>query len=177
MADPSTEGTDEVRTAELIGSLCLATDLGMGFPFEHGLQTTLIAMRLAERLGVDDVFFIGACSDIGDLLALAEVGVLSSSAEGLPNAVLEYMAAARPVVATAVGGVGEAVVDGETGYIVAAGDDRAMAERVISLLEDPELARAMGRRARRRTENQFSGRLLVERTVRLYDSVLDGRQR
>ena len=53
MADASTEATDEVRTAELIGSLCLATDLGMGFPFEHGLQTTLIAMRLAERLGVD----------------------------------------------------------------------------------------------------------------------------
>ena len=53
MADPRSEATDEVRTAELIGSLCLATDLGMGFPFEHGLQTTLIAMRLAERLGVD----------------------------------------------------------------------------------------------------------------------------
>lgn len=43
----------EVRTAELVGALCLATDLGMGFPFEHGLHTTLIAMRLAERLGVD----------------------------------------------------------------------------------------------------------------------------
>ena len=44
---------ERVRTAELIGALCLATDLGMGFPFEHGLQETLIAMRLAERLGVD----------------------------------------------------------------------------------------------------------------------------
>lgn len=42
-----------IRTAELIGALCLATDLGMGFPFEHGLHETLIAMRLAERLGVD----------------------------------------------------------------------------------------------------------------------------
>ena len=44
---------ERVRTAELIGTLCLATDLGMGFPFEHGLQETLIAMRLAERLRVD----------------------------------------------------------------------------------------------------------------------------
>jgi hypothetical protein len=42
-----------VRAAEVLGGLCLATDLGMGFPFEHGLQTTLIAMRLAERLGAD----------------------------------------------------------------------------------------------------------------------------
>lgn len=52
MAHAGTDVTDEVRTAELIGALCLATDLGMGFPFEHGLHTTLIAMRLAERLGV-----------------------------------------------------------------------------------------------------------------------------
>ena len=44
---------ERVRTAELIGALCLATDLGMGFPFEHGLHETLIAMRIAERLGVD----------------------------------------------------------------------------------------------------------------------------
>src|SRR5829696_8987226 len=43
----------EIRTAELVAALCLATDLGMGFPFEHGLHTTLIGMRLAERLGVD----------------------------------------------------------------------------------------------------------------------------
>jgi HD-GYP domain-containing protein (c-di-GMP phosphodiesterase class II) len=47
------EGSERVRTAELIGALCLATDLGMGFPFEHGLHTTLIAMRVAEELGVD----------------------------------------------------------------------------------------------------------------------------
>ncbi len=47
------QGEERVRTAELIGALCLATDLGMGFPFEHGLHETLIAMRLAERLGVD----------------------------------------------------------------------------------------------------------------------------
>jgi len=53
VADPRTVETDEVFTAELIGSLCLATDLGMGFPFEHGLQTTLIVMRLGELLGVD----------------------------------------------------------------------------------------------------------------------------
>ena len=44
---------DRVRAAEVVGTLCLATDLGMGFPFEHGLQTTLIASRLAQRLGVD----------------------------------------------------------------------------------------------------------------------------
>jgi HD-GYP domain-containing protein (c-di-GMP phosphodiesterase class II) len=47
------QGSERVRTVELIAALCLATDLGMGFPFEHGLQTTVIAMRVADRLGVD----------------------------------------------------------------------------------------------------------------------------
>jgi HD-GYP domain-containing protein (c-di-GMP phosphodiesterase class II) len=53
VAGQSTSSRDEVRTAEVIGSLCLATDLGMGLPLEHGLQSTLFAMRLADRLGVD----------------------------------------------------------------------------------------------------------------------------
>jgi HD-GYP domain-containing protein (c-di-GMP phosphodiesterase class II) len=46
-------GSERVRTAEVIAALCLATDLGMAFPFEHGLHTTLIAMRIADRLGLD----------------------------------------------------------------------------------------------------------------------------
>src|SRR5688572_33375276 len=50
--EPSQSG-EQVRAAEVIGDLCLATDLGMGFPLEHGLQTTLAATRLADRLGVD----------------------------------------------------------------------------------------------------------------------------
>ena len=49
-----TQGREGLRTAELIAALCLGTDLGMGFPFEHGLHTTLIAMRLADRLDVDE---------------------------------------------------------------------------------------------------------------------------
>ncbi|HEX2232817.1 MAG TPA: HD domain-containing phosphohydrolase [Thermoleophilaceae bacterium] len=53
MADEPSQGVEQVRAAEVIGALCLATDLGMGFPFEHGLQSTLIAARLADRLGLD----------------------------------------------------------------------------------------------------------------------------
>ncbi|HEX2311182.1 MAG TPA: hypothetical protein VHH91_10730, partial [Vicinamibacterales bacterium] len=52
MAHEVFEGGERARAAEVIGALCLATDLGMGFPFEHGLQSTLAATRLAERLGV-----------------------------------------------------------------------------------------------------------------------------
>ncbi len=53
MSAVASRGGEQVRSAELVAALCLATDLGMGFPFEHGLHSTLIAMRLADRLGVD----------------------------------------------------------------------------------------------------------------------------
>ena len=52
MSAGTSQGGEQVRSAELVAALCLATDLGMGFPFEHGLHSTLIAMRLADRLGV-----------------------------------------------------------------------------------------------------------------------------
>jgi L-malate glycosyltransferase len=133
-------------------------------------------VQVSRSLGIaDDVFFIGPCDAVGDLLAVSEVGVLTSTAEGLPNAVLEYMAAGRPVVATDVGGVREAVVDGETGYLVKAGDDAAVARRVVALLEDPGAARRMGERARQHTDEQFSCALLVRRTIDLYEAALDGR--
>lgn len=53
MSAEASAHSEQVRTAELVAALCLATDLGMGYPLEHGLHTTLIAMRLADRLGVD----------------------------------------------------------------------------------------------------------------------------
>ena len=103
---------------------------------------------LAAQLGLEhDAHFIGRCARISELLAISEVCVLSScGVEGFSNSIIEYMAAARPVVATDVGGAREAVTEGETGYIVAPGDDIAMADRIISLLQEPEKARAMGER-------------------------------
>ena len=53
MAVEPSPGSEQVRAAEVIGALCLATDLGMGFAFEHGLHSTLVATRLADRLRVD----------------------------------------------------------------------------------------------------------------------------
>src|SRR5437868_6921555 len=87
--------------------------------------------ELAAELGIaGDVHFIGRCDDVAMLLHASNAGVLSSKAEGFANAILEYMAAGLPVVATDVGGVREAVVEGETGYVVASGDDEQMAQRL-----------------------------------------------
>jgi glycosyltransferase involved in cell wall biosynthesis len=71
-----------------------------------------------------------------------------------------------------VGGAREAVVEGETGYLVASGDDEAMAARIITLLNDPERARTMGERGRGRVERKFSDRAQLENTRDLYDRLL-----
>ncbi|HSQ19261.1 MAG TPA: glycosyltransferase [Blastocatellia bacterium] len=134
----------------------------------------MIPLReMAEALGLSKhVFFIGRCDRIGALLALSDVCVLASTAEGFSNAILEYMAAARPVVATDVGGAREAVVDGETGYLVPSDDHSAMAERIVALLRDPDEARAMGERGCQITREKFSCEAQLEKTQDLYDRML-----
>src|SRR5262249_15548864 len=73
----------------------------------------------AKELGLEtDVFFTGPCGHIAELLSISEVCVLSSLAEGFSNSILEYMGAGRPVVVTNVGGAREAVIEGETGFMV-----------------------------------------------------------
>jgi glycosyltransferase involved in cell wall biosynthesis len=109
---------------------------------------------------------------VGDLLSVSDVCVLSSKAEGFSNSILEYMAAARPAVVTDVGGAREAVEDGHNGYVVAPGDDEALAARVASLLEDPERARRMGEEGRRIVEAKFSCEAQLARTEALYESLL-----
>ncbi|MGH9940776.1 MAG: glycosyltransferase [Pyrinomonadaceae bacterium] len=128
---------------------------------------------LAVELGLGEAaLFIGRCQRVAELLALSDVCVLSSKAEGFSNSILEYMAAGRPVVATNVGGAREAVVEGETGYLVQSGDDETLAARVISLLREPEQAREMGECGRKVIEEKFSSEAQVERTLNLYESLL-----
>jgi glycosyltransferase involved in cell wall biosynthesis len=128
---------------------------------------------LASQLGLEkDVFFIGWCEQVAEMLAVSDVCVLSSKAEGFSNSIIEYMAAGRPVVVTDVGGAREAVIEGETGFLVQTGDYEAMAARIIELLRAPEKAREMGRRARRVVEQKFSCTAQLEGTERLYERLL-----
>jgi L-malate glycosyltransferase len=129
--------------------------------------------KLAGELGLTETcLFIGRCASVPDLLAASDVCVLSSQAEGFSNSILEYMAAGRAVVATNVGGASEAIVEGETGHLVNAGDDRAMAERLISLLRDADKRRAMGINGRRRIEERFSTENRLKSTIALYNKYL-----
>jgi glycosyltransferase involved in cell wall biosynthesis len=125
--------------------------------------------KLAAELGLtDSCLFIGRCARVPDLLAASDICVLSSQAEGFSNSILEYMAAGKAVVATNVGGASEAIVEGETGHLVNAGDDRAMAERLVSLLRDGSKRRSMGLNGRRVVEERFSCESRLNSTTKLY---------
>jgi len=132
----------------------------------------------ARRLGLDgEVRFLGAVHDAARLLPGFDVFVLSSVLEGMSNALLEAMAAGRPVVATRVGGNPELVIDGETGLLVPPRDPEALAEALLRLVRDPGLARRLGEGARRRVESQFTLAAMVGRLEGLYGDLLAERSR
>jgi glycosyltransferase involved in cell wall biosynthesis len=137
----------------------------------NGDVARLQAVAAAEGVA-DAVSLLGPRGDVANLLAAASVGVLSSDFEGMPLAVLEYMAAGLPVVATDVGGLPEIVRDGETGFLVAPRDPRALAERIGRLLADPARAREMGERGRRRQRELFSREAMVGAVSDLYERLL-----
>jgi glycosyltransferase involved in cell wall biosynthesis len=131
--------------------------------------------ELARRLGVADrCLFLGHRDDVPDLLAAADLFVLPSHFEGLPVSVLEAMSAARPVVATAVGGTDEAVTDGETGLLVPPRDPAALAAAVRRISSDPELARRLATAGRARVEREFSAEATACAVAAVYDEVLAG---
>ncbi|MEO7793828.1 MAG: glycosyltransferase [Thermoanaerobaculia bacterium] len=127
-----------------------------------------LAGALAERLrreGLDrSVRLLGHVENIPDLLAAADFVVLPSRIEGLPSALLEAYAAGRAVVATAAGGVGEALTDGVEGRLVPLGDGAALAAAVSELATDAALRAKMGERGRSRVERDFQ---LDRATLRL----------
>jgi L-malate glycosyltransferase len=138
-------------------------------------ELTASMRELADSLGLAGcVFFIGRCSQVNLLLAVSDVCVLSSTAEGFSNVILEYMAAGRPVVTTDVGGAREVVDEGVTGFLVTPKDDASIAERIIELLKDPERALAMGGRGRSLVREQFSREAQLQKTEQLYDDLLSG---
>jgi glycosyltransferase involved in cell wall biosynthesis len=101
------------------------------------------------------VELVGARADISELLARSDVFVLSSRSEGFPVSILEAMAAGLPVVATNVGGVAEAVEDGETGLLVPAADPEALARALERLVSHADLRRRLGAAGRARALRLF----------------------
>jgi glycosyltransferase involved in cell wall biosynthesis len=127
----------------------------------------------ARRLGVEaDVVFMGRRSDAFDVVCAADVAVSHSHGENLPLAVIEYMAAGKPIVATRAGGTPELIRDGEEGLLVPVDDHAALAAAIVRLLQDPELAQRLGARARERQQARYSVEAAAANIRALYDASL-----
>jgi L-malate glycosyltransferase len=130
------------------------------------------------KLGLQSSFkFLGRRSDIPDVLASCDIAVLPSRAEGLPNAVLEYMAAGLPTIASRVGGNAELIQEGVSGFLVPPEDSQALAAALLRLLRDPELSRRMATTGQRIAVENYSFERLIREVDALYTELLNRRRR
>jgi glycosyltransferase involved in cell wall biosynthesis len=134
--------------------------------------------RRAAQLGVAErVHFVGWRADVPSLLASADLLVLTSSSEGMPNVILEAMASARPVVATEVHGALELLGVDHDGQITPADDPQAFVDAVVRIGGDDNLAHRLGQRNRGRAQELFSFDRTVGSYATLYDSLLAAKTR
>ena len=147
--------------------LCLAGD----GPLKDALQ------QQARQLGIErQVRFLGHRPDVQRVLAALDIFVLSSTSEGMSNTILEAMASGLPVVATAVGGADELVLEGKTGLLVPAGQPGLLAEALVSLAADSERRASMGRSARERALTEFSVARMIADYEKLYLALTNARR-
>ena len=125
----------------------------------------------ARDLGIENyTLFVGSRGDVPRLLAAIDVFALTSHIEANPLSILEAMSVGRPVVATNVGSIHEAVKDGETGFLVTPGDADQFADRVLRLLSAPLASHAMGLTAREAVVRKWSIETMVEGYERLIET-------
>lgn len=137
-------------------------------PERHNLES------LAANLGVDHtVFFLGYRRDVSTIMGTSDVVVLSSEREGFGDVLIEAMSLAKPVVATAVGGVPEIVRHEETGLLVPAGDSAAMAQAVARLLNDPVWAGWLGAQGHEVVTQHFHVDILAQKLALVYQELLE----
>lgn len=130
--------------------------------------------KLAESLQTtENIHFIGRCTIVPELLSSSFACALTSFNEGFSNSILEYMAAEKPVVATNVGGASEAIIEGETGFLVESDNDEMLAEKLVWLLENQTKAQEFGKKGRKIVEESFSCEAQLANTIKLYQRLLN----
>lgn len=136
-------------------------------PLRGEIEDQIARLEISDR-----VHLLGDRSDASSVVSAFDLAALASLHEGLPNAVMEAMAAGVPVVATDVGGTKELITDGETGYLVAPSDSEALASRIIYALEDERNRIEIAERAREFVIERFGIERMVESVERLYDELM-----
>jgi glycosyltransferase involved in cell wall biosynthesis len=125
----------------------------------------------------DRILFLGSRSNIESYVQIFDIGMLLTHGEGISNAIMEYMACAKPVIATLGGGTSELVVHGETGFLVSSNTDPELSRYVHRLLDDPETTHVMGLAGKIRIQTHFSIENMCRQTLALYRSCLNARRK
>ncbi len=135
-------------------------------PLLGEMQTLAAELGIAER-----VRFLGQRMDVAKILASSQGFVLATNWEGFPLSILEAMRAGLPVIASAVGGVSESVIDGDTGYLVPQGSAEQLRDRIGQVVGDSALRARLGTRGRAYYEQHFTLESAVSKTLAVYDDV------
>jgi len=133
--------------------------------------------RLAGRLGIADrVQFLGGRKDVPEIMADCDIFVLTSHYEGFPNVTLEAMRAGLPVIASDVGGTREAIIEGETGFVVPHGDLATLKKKLAFLIQNREVRITMGQAGRKHYLENFTGEKMTAAYFAVYTQLLASRQ-
>lgn len=136
-------------------------------PMQPGCEGFAASLGLARR-----VTFHGRVPDVAGMLARSHIFALITNSEGFPLSTIEAMRAGLPVVVSDVGGAGEAIEDGVSGFLVPRGDVETLRDRLQRLVDDPALRARMGAAARRRYEEHFTFERMYEKTMAVYEEVI-----
>jgi glycosyltransferase involved in cell wall biosynthesis len=129
--------------------------------------------KIVSKLALDShVKFLGERSDVPEIIAASDMGVLPSHQEGFSNAILEFMASKKPMVVTDVGGNAEAVLNGEAGLVVAPKSPTELAAAILSIYQNPKQAAEFGEKAYQGVKEHFSLESCAKQYNQLYASVL-----
>lgn len=158
-----------VRAAALCGTTPARVRICIigGGPDEDALRDAIREQGMDERITL-----LGPRQDARALLPGFDLFVLTSRIEGMPNTVMEAMAAGLPCVCTDVGGCGELIEDGVTGYLVPPGDDRALAGRILEMVADPRARAALGRSGKERIATNYTVGQMVSRVQKVFLQLL-----
>ena len=130
-------------------------------------------MKFTNELGIaEHVVFTGFAENIPEIYSFSDIAVLSSLSEGLPQSLLQAMAAGIPVVATRVGGVPEVVIHEKTGLLVESGDHEGLAKGIIRILRNPDDAEKMSRDARELILKEHTIDKMIDKIEGLYKKLL-----
>jgi len=159
------EAMNKIVRAEPAASLFLV-GAGPGSAHREKVRERIQDCGLQDR-----VFVLGSRSDVWNILAACDVGVLASTSEGMPLALLEYGTVGLPVVASAVGQAPDVLNQGQAGILVAPGQPTDLAEAILRLVQSADLRQNLGAALKNRVQNLYSDQAILHQIVHIYETV------